>query len=221
LVWAATVSASIIANPFAGDWTTNTGTLDLEVVDAVAGAKDLKSLGGSACSGATVWYDGTYGGADSGDIAGCTDSTGDHLVGDYRSSQGPQHGAVNIAISAGDPNAFTGTYDELSSDGTGPGTYRGTFAHDFSGSGRVATPASTPVIAQSVGASTIGGQVLVEQPGTHTFTPLGMSVIGVGAVVNATDGRVRLTSAGLHATYTGEFYGASSRSRKAAADSPT
>ena len=121
---AAGVSASAVANPFAGDWNTNTGTLHLLVVAATTGKSALQAVGGgSGCSGTTVWYSGSYGGADAGKIAGCTDATGDHLTGFYRSSKGPQDGTINITVTAANPNTFTGTYDELSSQGTGTGSY--------------------------------------------------------------------------------------------------
>jgi hypothetical protein len=208
-LFAAAVSASAVVNPFAGDWNTNTGTLHLQVVDATTGTTALRALGGgSGCGGTTVWYSGSYGGADSGKIAGCTDASGTHLTGDYRSVKGPQHGTVSITTTFTDPNTFTGTYDELSSQGTGTGSYHGTFAGDFSGSGRLAPSSPTPVLAQSVAAATVTGQVLVERPGTHVFVPLSIvALVPVGAVVNATSGRVRLTSAQGHTTYTGEFYG--------------
>jgi hypothetical protein len=69
-----------------------------------------------------------------------------------------------------------------------------------------ATP--TPVLGQSVAASLVSGQVLVERPGTTTFVPLTAStLVPVGSTVNATNGTVKLRAAGTvkHVTHAGEF----------------
>lgn len=70
--------------------------------------------------------------------------------------------------------------------------------------------APTPVLAQSVAASTVSGQVLIEKPGTHTFVPLTKAgLVPVGATVNATNGRISITAAAASgsAGHSGQFYG--------------
>jgi hypothetical protein len=67
-----------------------------------------------------------------------------------------------------------------------------------------------PVLAQSVAAAPVSGQVLVREPGAHTFVSLTRSsLVVVGTTVNASDGRVRLTIADAtgHGTRAGEFHG--------------
>jgi hypothetical protein len=73
-----------------------------------------------------------------------------------------------------------------------------------------ATPAAgpAPVLAQSVAASVVSGRVLVERPGTNTFTPLtAATLVPVGSTLDTTHGTVRLTAAaaGKHGTHGGEF----------------
>lgn len=73
---------------------------------------------------------------------------------------------------------------------------------------------AVPVLAQSVAAGTVSGSVTIEKPGSSTFAPLSASaVIPVGSTVDATGGRVQLTSASrVHGrTYTGQFYGGAFR----------
>jgi hypothetical protein len=89
----------------------------------------------------------------------------------------------------------------------------GTF-HDTNGTRGTFTatlkaPGPTPVLAQSVAAGTVSGTVLVERPGATAFTPLtAATAIPVGSTVDATHGRVSLTSAAATAgqTHTGVFY---------------
>jgi len=105
---------------------------------------------------------------------------------------------------------FVGT---VSSDGrtmsgtwTGPGGQAGKWKATLASG--PSTP--TPVLAQSVAAATVSGQVLVEKPGTTTFVPLSAAgLLPVGSVVNATDGRVAITAASGtgHARHRGQFYG--------------
>jgi len=72
----------------------------------------------------------------------------------------------------------------------------------------VSAAGPAPVLAQSVAAGAVSGTLLVKRPGTQTFVPLGTTtLIPVGSIVDATHGRVRLTSAAGDTTYTGEFYG--------------
>lgn len=88
--------------------------------------------------------------------------------------------------------------------------------HDSNGSGGVfaaviikpAAAGPAPVLAKSVVAGTVSGRVLIERAGATTFTPLGSSSsIPVGSTVDATDGKVRLTSAGIGGhLYTGTFH---------------
>jgi hypothetical protein len=72
------------------------------------------------------------------------------------------------------------------------------------------TSTPTPVLAQRVAAMTVSGQVLVEEPGTHTFVPLAKAgLVAVGATVNATNGRVAITAASASggSDHSGQFYG--------------
>jgi hypothetical protein len=93
-------------------------------------AKGAKAVafysGGSGnCASGSVYYTGYYHvGLDSGQIAGCTDSSGNHLMGWYKSGAGPQHRSISLDLSA-DKKTFLGTYDELSAQGTGSGAYNG------------------------------------------------------------------------------------------------
>ena len=70
------------------------------------------------------------------------------------------------------------------------------------------TPPPPPVLAVSGNASTVSGTVLVELPGTTTFVSLSsLREIPFGTVINATNGRVSVTTAGPHGgTQTGEFF---------------
>src|SRR6202049_1190575 len=134
-------SADVVVNPFAGNWTTfgGTGRLHLQVVDATTGqsAVAFYSGGSASCGSPTVYYgNGTYSsnnGGDVGRLAGCTDSTGRHLMAWYKSDIGPQNGTFTVGAGTGD-TTFSGTYHENSGGGSS-GTYDGMFIGDFSGSG--------------------------------------------------------------------------------------
>jgi len=134
-------------NPYAGNWSTNTGGLSLSVVDAATGSQTVQDMGiGTlACGNPTVWYVGSYSGSDSGRIVGCTKSAGS-LEGFYKSSAGVRYGTIHILVGS-DGTSFAGTYDELSDEGTGIGPYNGTFSGDFDGDGCCTTtsPAATVV----------------------------------------------------------------------------
>jgi len=115
--------------PFAGTWSTfgGSGTLGLEAVSEVKGRKsvDFYSGGTASCVSGAAYYTGYYtGSSGSRQVAGCTNDSGRHLTGWYKSGAGEQHGPFSITLSA-DGTAFTGTYDELSSSGTGRGPYDG------------------------------------------------------------------------------------------------
>ncbi len=56
------------------------------------------------------------------------------------------------------------------------------------------TPAATPVAGKSVGATPVSGTVTVRLPGSSKFVPLASRVIPNGASVDATKGRVTLTT---------------------------
>jgi hypothetical protein len=87
--------------------------------------------------------------------------------------------------------------------------------HDSNGAGGTFTAglkssasAPAPVAGASVAAGTVSGTVLVRPPGATAFSALGATaLIPVGSTVDATRGRVRLTSAAAGHRYTGQFYG--------------
>jgi hypothetical protein len=143
LIPAASSSGDAVVNPFAGTWSTfnGSGTLTMQAVDSATGQTAVQADGGGAgCGAPTVWYAGSYqAGSDTGQVAGCTNSTGQHLSGWYRSSAGQRHGTISISIGS-DLASFSGEYDELSSMGSGTGPYAGTFSSDFDSSGRTTTP---------------------------------------------------------------------------------
>jgi hypothetical protein len=70
------------------------------------------------------------------------------------------------------------------------------------------TPPPPPVLAVSGDVAPVSGTVLVRLPGTTTFVALSsLSEIPFGTVINATNGRVVVTTAGPHGgTQTGEFF---------------
>jgi hypothetical protein len=98
-----------------------------------------------------------------------------------------------------DGKTMTGTWS--AEKGAQTGTWTATLVSAAS------TP--TPVLGQSVAASTVSGQVLVEKPGTTTYVPLSSAgTLPVGTIVNATNGRIALTAAGSGKTrHKGQFYG--------------
>jgi hypothetical protein len=65
-----------------------------------------------------------------------------------------------------------------------------------------------PVLAKTANAATVSGTVLVRLPGTTTFVALSsLRQIPFGTVINATNGRVKVTTAGPHGgTQEGEFF---------------
>lgn len=74
--------------------------------------------------------------------------------------------------------------------------------------GSVATALPAPKLALTGNLAPVSGSVLVKLPGSSTFVALTtVDQIPFGAVVNATHGRVKLTTAGPHGgTQTGEFF---------------
>jgi hypothetical protein len=117
------------ASGFAGGWSTfgGNGKLGLEVVNTTKGeaAVSFYSGGSAKCPTGTIYYTGFYqASGDSGQVAGCTDSTGRHLMGWYKSGPGPQHGTISLTISS-DGKTFSGSYNEQSGQG-GSGPYAGT-----------------------------------------------------------------------------------------------
>jgi len=76
-------------------------------------------------------------------------------------------------------------------------------------SSHISALAPAPVLARTVSASVVSGQVLVEQPGGTTFVPLTAStLVPVGSTLDTTNGKVKLTAAGTakHITHSGEFF---------------
>jgi DNA-binding beta-propeller fold protein YncE len=65
-----------------------------------------------------------------------------------------------------------------------------------------------PVLAKTGNLAPVSGRVLVQLPGTHTFVPLAsLRQIPFGTIIDATHGRVSVTTAGPHGgTQTGEFF---------------
>jgi hypothetical protein len=70
-------------------------------------------------------------------------------------------------------------------------------------------PPPPPVLARTGNVSLASGAVQVELPGTHTFVALtSLRSVPFGTVIDATHGRVVVTTAGPHGgTQTGEFFG--------------
>src|SRR5579871_1328681 len=78
---------------------------------------------------------------------------------------------------------------------------------EAAGAGTSPPTAPTPVAGRSVAAAPVSGTAEVREPGSTTFVPLSSAaLVMVGAVVDATRGRVQLTSAGPQGTSTGQFY---------------
>jgi FecR protein len=150
----AVLSADVVVNPFAGTWSTfnNTGTLNLQVVDATKGAAAVNVYsGGNAstlCPPPTVFYTGSYQvvNGDAGQVAGCTNNGGVHLRGWYKSGSGQQHGTIDLDIQSGD-TSFKGGYVEQSN--ATRGDYNGSFKADFPGSGRTQLPPTTTTTTSS------------------------------------------------------------------------
>ena len=151
LLVAPTGSASTVVNPFAGNWSTfnGTGTLTLNRQTPAKGAASTAfySKGTANCPSGTTYYAGNYrvSTGESGEIAGCTDASGRHLMLWYRSSVNGNRGTVTLTMSSNDAS-FTGTYQNLAANTSG--AYDGTFTSDFPDSGRTAPGgASRPRIA--------------------------------------------------------------------------
>jgi len=90
--------------------------------------------------------------------------------------------------------------------------------HDSNGSGgtftaklkSAAAAGPAPVLGASVAAGAVSGTVLVRRPGAAAFAQLSATaLVPVGSTVDATHGRVRITSAGASGghDYSGVFYG--------------
>jgi hypothetical protein len=143
---ASVLSADTVVHPFAGNWSTfgGTGTLTLDAQTASAGEASTAyySNGTADCPTNATYYAGDFRVSnDNGYFAGCTDSSGTHLMAWYRSAISSNAGTVSITVASNDLS-FSGTYDQTS-DGTG-GAYDGTFTSDSSGSGRTAPSTTTP-----------------------------------------------------------------------------
>lgn len=188
-------------------------------------------LGGVAVASASARYDllGTWqttsvsGGGASADF---TISKMDLATGKF-SGTGVAAGLVLAGTEAGDSVTYTQTegayvsYDSATLTVSGgylemvDGRWHdtngssGTFTARIRYSGSGSTGAATPVLAQSVAGSVISGTVTVERPGTNSFVTLAApGLIPVGSLVNATNGRVRLTAAASAkgVTHSGQFY---------------
>jgi hypothetical protein len=72
---------------------------------------------------------------------------------------------------------------------------------------------AAPIFAQTANVQLISGVVLIKLPGSNSFIPLSASTtVPIGAVIDATNGTVQLTTADAQGhTQTGLFYGGSFR----------
>jgi hypothetical protein len=134
--------ASTVVHPFAGIWKTSAngvaGTLQINYQDPAkgVGSTAFESHGTARCASGATYYAGDYQtGGESGQIAGCSDASGDRLMLWYNSTPAGQQGIVTITVGAGD-TSFSGSYTNTASKTTG--RYTGTFTSDFDGSGRTA-----------------------------------------------------------------------------------
>jgi hypothetical protein len=150
LVPAASASAEGPAQVFAGSWSTfgGTGTLNLQVTNSTHGQEAFKyySGGGTGCGAPTVWYVGAYtAGSDSGQVAGCSnDLQGLSLIAWYKSGAGEQHGKFSVSVSCGNPNTFSGEYEERSTQPTTTGQYPGARTSAALGNPCERPPSSSP-----------------------------------------------------------------------------
>ena len=123
-------SAEALPTLFAGTWNTSyppfsgTGTLTLQATDSENGISALAVLGGpaSGCSAPTVYYKGSYTAAagEAGQVAGCTtDLAGLALTAYYGGASNGHHGNFSVSITCGEPDSFSGTYNELLGETTG------------------------------------------------------------------------------------------------------
>lgn len=161
-------AAASLATPFAGSWSTfsGSGTLTLQITDATGGQAAVAALGGPSggCTAPTAYYRGNYtsGDGDSGQVAACTtDPQGVQLGGWYGGGPNGRHGSFTISTTCADPNSFSGEYFEAS-DGSA-GSYPGTRA------GPPRPPCSTPPA--TVSNITGRGQAEFKLPG-NVWMPL-------------------------------------------------
>jgi hypothetical protein len=124
---------------------------------------------------------------------------------------GPSHATPENPNNASTWGCFEGApapeAPVVSGPGPGPGPSPG---GGGGGSTTTITPTlvPAPVLAQTGNALTVSGTVLVRLPGTSTFVALSsLRQIPFGTVINATHGRVKVTTAGPHGgTQEGEFF---------------
>jgi hypothetical protein len=118
---------------------------------------------------------------------------------DYHSSTGSYKAEGTLTIA---PNGLSWSGPVHDSNGTS-GTYTATRP-----SGSPVSEAPAPRLAVSGNAAAVSGTVLVRAPGSTTFVPLtAQQQIPFGTVVEATHGRVKVTTAGPHGgTQIGEYF---------------
>lgn len=69
-------------------------------------------------------------------------------------------------------------------------------------------PAPQPALGRAMTAAVVSGAVLVQPPGSRSFTPLTtVETLPVGTLVDARGGRVRITATSGGKTYSADFYG--------------
>ncbi len=132
-------------NVFSGQWSTNTGSVNFAAVDPATGMQALAAQNGQACSGATVYYVGTYldPGPRTGVVSGCTVGGPTHLVGRFLGDPNTDRGSAgDIDITFQAPGAFTGTSTNVQSPGK-TFAYTGTFQAHFAGDGCCPAPPTT------------------------------------------------------------------------------
>jgi hypothetical protein len=128
---------------------------------------------------------------------------------------GPSHAAPENPNNASTWSCFEGApapEEPVVSGGGGSGGGGGGGSGSGSGGGSTTTISPTlvpaPVLAATGNVAPVSGTVLVELPGTTTFVSLSsLRQIPFGTLINATHGRVSVTTAGPHGgTQTGEFF---------------
>lgn len=135
-------------NVFAGQWTTNTGSIEYAVADPSVGAAQLIGEGGQPCAPPTVYYVGTYSdpGPRTGVASGCTVGGPNHLVGRFVGDASTDRGSAgDININFVAPSSFSGYSTNVNSPG-GSGqqfSYTGTFRAHFAGDGCCPAPPPT------------------------------------------------------------------------------
>jgi hypothetical protein len=123
---------------------------------------------------------------------------------------GPSHARPENPNNASTWSCFEGA---PASEGSTGGSGTATGGGGGSGGGSTATVSAVvvpaPVLAVSGNVAPVSGTVLVELPGTTTFVALSsLRQIPFGTLIDATHGRVSVTTAGPHGgTQTGEFFG--------------